>query len=59
MDRSLSRNADQPYPQNTNVIIVDQDYEHCGVTWLKLVCLIFLTYGLIVSMWFIRYIYLS
>ena len=55
VDSSLVRNSDQPYGQGARVIVVDDDYEHCGLTWVKLILLIFLTYGLIVAMWFIRY----
>lgn len=56
MDRSLARNSDNPYDNSRTVLVVD-DYEHPALNWGKLIFLIFLTYGLIVSMWFIWYSY--
>lgn len=55
MNMSLERNADQPYGQSQPIRLeVISEEEHCAINWLKLVALIFMTYGLVAVMWVIR-----
>ena len=51
MNSGLSNNADQPYGGGKTVVVVEEFYEHPVVNWLKLIFLILMTFGLIVSMW--------
>lgn len=56
MNSGLASNADQPYGGNKVVIVSDPDAEHPAINWLKLIFLVLLTFGLIVSMWEIWYL---
>jgi len=39
-----------------SVFLDDTTPEHPGLNWVKLITLILLTFGLIVAVWFIRYV---
>ena len=53
MNSSLADNADQPY--GGKVALPNEEIEHPAINWAKLIFLILLTFGLIVSMWEIWY----
>ena len=57
MNSSLAGNADQPYGANKAVANPGAETEHPALNWAKLIFLILLTFGLIVSMWEIWYIW--
>ena len=53
MNESLAQNSDRPFSAQKQNFIVGEPEEHPAVNWVKLIFLILLTFGLIVSMWFI------
>ena len=55
MEFSIAKDADNPYGQQQKSVVVHIEEEDCVLNWIKLLSLVLLTYGLIVSMWFIRY----
>ena len=57
MNSGLASNADQPYGGKQAMVSMEEPQEHPALNWAKLIFLILLTFGLIVSMWEIRYFF--
>lgn len=53
MNQPLAQSSDRPYGGNKLQMMNADPVEHPVLNWVKLIFLILLTYGLIVSMWFI------
>jgi hypothetical protein len=57
MNQPLAQNSDRPFTGNKALMLNQEPEEHPALNWAKLIFLILLTYGLMVAMWFIWYLF--